>query len=74
MVVPEENHCSMTLVWNLFFLQILKCFSRIYAIFFFWLKTFYEKQLHLGPARSIQHVWQSFDIQDPLLNDDRILP
>ena len=44
-----------------------------FFFFFFWLKTFYEKQLPLGPARSIQHVWQSFDIQDPSLSDDRIL-
>lgn len=53
----------MTLVWNLFCVQILKCFSRIYAIFSGLRHS--TKRNCLGDLiQSIQHVSESLGIWD----------
>lgn len=62
----------MTLVWNLFCVRILKCFSRIYAIFSGLRHS--TKCNCLGDLiQSIQHVSESLGIWDPPQSSGRIL-
>lgn len=62
----------MTLVWNLFSVRILKCFSRIYAIFSGLRHS--TKRNCLGDLiQSIQHVPESLGMWDLPQSSGRIL-